>query len=58
MPDRFLHTAVAQDAYQMAFERLLRDLEYVRDTGNNRSQGVRYLETVCCNDAHLCQLRP
>jgi hypothetical protein len=27
MPDRFLHTAVAQDVYQPAFDRLLRDLK-------------------------------
>jgi hypothetical protein len=27
MPDRFLHTAVAQDVYQQAFDRLLRDLQ-------------------------------
>jgi hypothetical protein len=26
MPDRFLHTAVAHDVYQQAFDRLLRDL--------------------------------
>jgi hypothetical protein len=36
MPDHFLHTAVAQDVYQQAFDRLLRDL-----TDAERPEGSR-----------------
>jgi hypothetical protein len=40
MPDRFLHTAVAHDVYQKAFNRLLRDLKAAeRQPGGERPVG-------------------